>query len=765
MIRSFFAKLSLLSRFTVVSFCITALVAAGLAWVLESSLERDLLNEVAENTAAQASNVLDENLTPADFRDALQGERYEQVDRLIHNSLLSPNIVRIKIWNRMGLLIYADNPSLPGQIFPRSEHLQESLQGTITTEISNLEEAENIGERQQYEQLFEIYVPLRLADSDEILGVYEVYYDLSKLQPGLTRIHYRVWGGMGIGFLLIYGVLSLLVRNASRDLIQRNEENQLLLAAEQTQRERAETLERVSRALSESLDLRSLLGLICRESADMFKTQAAFLWLLDGGELVGFSAYGPGSDQFIGMRYPIYDQHLLGARVARERKAILINDTPHSPFVDHRINEIFSIKSIMGIPLLKGKHILGALMIADSENPLRFTDEDVRTATIFGSHAALAIENAQLYERANLHLEHEKALREIDRAITSGPDLELNLKVVLYETRRQLEVDACAVLLLDPSVQTLEYASGQGFQTELIQQTSIKLGEGRAGNSVLERRVFGRAEIEALRQVPDRADVISAEGFVAYFIAPLVTKGRLLGAMEIYHHSPLKINSEWLKFLETLAGQAAIAVDNATMFRDLQRSNEDLALAYEAAIEGWAHALELRDKETEGHTRRVTNMTVRLAQAMGIEEEALRHMRRGALLHDIGKMGIPDSILRKPAALTPEETKIMQHHPAYAYDLLKGTSYLHEDLDIPYCHHEKWDGTGYPRGLKGEEIPLSARIFAVVDVYDALTSDRPYRTASDHHTTMEYIRDASGTHFDPQVVKAFTELIEQGAFS
>jgi putative nucleotidyltransferase with HDIG domain len=235
--------------------------------------------------------------------------------------------------------------------------------------------------------------------------------------------------------------------------------------------------------------------------------------------------------------------------------------------------------------------------------------------------------------------------------------------------------------------------------------------------------------------------------------------------MEIYHRLPLKINSEWLKFLETLAGQAAIAIDNATMFRDLQHSNEDLALAYEAATEGWARALELRDKETEGHTRRVTNMTVKLARAMGIGEEALKHMRRGALLHDIGKMGIPDSILRKPAALTPEEKKIMQYHPTYAYDLLKGIPYLRQDLEIPYCHHEKWDGTGYPRGLKGEEIPLSARIFAVADVYDALTSDRHYRRASDHHTTMEYIRDESGSHFDPQVVKAFTELMEQGAFS
>jgi putative nucleotidyltransferase with HDIG domain len=287
----------------------------------------------------------------------------------------------------------------------------------------------------------------------------------------------------------------------------------------------------------------------------------------------------------------------------------------------------------------------------------------------------------------------------------------------------------------------------------------MRLGEGRAGNAAFERRVFGRAEIEYPNQIPDRLELIVAEQFSAYFIAPLVTNNKLLGALEIYHHAPLKVNTDWLKFLEALAGQAAIAIDNATMFSDLQRSNEELALAYEAAIEGWARALELRDKETEGHTRRVTDMTMKLARAMGIDDEALRHMRRGALLHDIGKMGIPDSILRKPARLTPEEMKIMREHPAHAYSLLKGISYLRDDLDIPYCHHEKWDGTGYPRGLKAEEIPLPARIFAVADVYDALISDRPYRKGWEPAATIAYIRAESGSHFDPQVVEIFLKMM------
>jgi len=763
MIRNFLSRMSLLTRFTFLSLLVTLVIAGVLAWRLESILESDILSDVASDTAEQAANILNMNLTAADLNGPLQGQRYNEVNSLIQGTLLSSNIVRIKIWNRNGQLVYSDDQEIVGRTFPISGELEEAFEGQVATEISSLDSDENISERGEYDQLFEVYVPLQPAGSQDILGVYEVYYDLASLQPRLIRIRSIVWGGVGIGFLMLYAMLFFLIRNASRDLIQRSLDNQHLLIAEHEQRELSETLERVSRALGEILDLRSLLDLICRESVELFKTQSAFLWLLEGGELVGFAAYGSGSEKFIGMRFPIYDPQLLGARVARERKPLLVNDAPSSTIGDQTMIERFSVKSMMGIPLLKGERILGALMIMDSENLQRFTEDDLKTATVFGSHAALAVDNAQLFERANLHLAHERALREIDLAITSALNLNISLEVVLYQTRRQLEADACSILLLNPRTDTLEYTDGQGFQTELIKQTHIKLGEGRAGNAVLEKRVFGRAEIEALRQIPDRADVISAENFAAYFIVPLVTKNKLLGAMEIYHRAPLKINTEWLKFLETLAGQAAIAVDNATLFTDLQRSNEELALAYEAAIEGWARALELRDKETEGHTRRVAHMTERLARTMGIEGEALRHIRRGAMLHDIGKMGIPDSILLKPDQLTAEEEIIMHQHPLHAYNLLKGISYLSEDVDIPYCHHEKWDGTGYPRGLKGTEIPLSARIFAIADVYDALTSDRPYRKAWAHARTMDHIREQSGSHFDPQVVKAFLNLMKEGA--
>ena len=193
---------------------------------------------------------------------------------------------------------------------------------------------------------------------------------------------------------------------------------------------------------------------------------------------------------------------------------------------------------------------------------------------------------------------------------------------------------------------------------------------------------------------------------------------------------------------------------------NLEHANAELRTAYDATIEGWSLAMDLRDKETEGHTQRVTDLTLKLAEAAEINPEELVHIRRGALLHDMGKLGIPDAILNKPGKLNDEEWELMHRHPQMVYDMLHPIEYLHPALDIPYCHNEKWDGTGYPRKLKGEEIPLAARIFAIVDVWDALTSDRPYRKALQQEDALKYLRDQSGIHFDPQVVDLFFKIIK-----
>jgi len=274
----------------------------------------------------------------------------------------------------------------------------------------------------------------------------------------------------------------------------------------------------------------------------------------------------------------------------------------------------------------------------------------------------------------------------------------------------------------------------------------------------MERRLLHVRQLASTHTHTVRDPWFALEGFSTYFGMPLVAKGTVRGVLEVFQRAPLAPDDEWLDFLETLAEQAAIAVDNSLLFADLQRSKTDLELAYDTTLEGWSRALDLRDKETEGHTQRVTELTERLARTMGLAESELVHVRRGSLLHDIGKMGIPDSILLKEGPLTDDEWVKMRQHPLYAYELLAPIAYLRPALDIPYCHHEKWDGTGYPRGLSGELIPLAARIFAVVDVWDALRSDRPYRLAWPEEKVREHIRQLSGSHFDPQMVQAFLDL-------
>jgi HD-GYP domain-containing protein (c-di-GMP phosphodiesterase class II) len=192
----------------------------------------------------------------------------------------------------------------------------------------------------------------------------------------------------------------------------------------------------------------------------------------------------------------------------------------------------------------------------------------------------------------------------------------------------------------------------------------------------------------------------------------------------------------------------------------MEEANKSLIQAYDATIEGWAHALELRDQETEGHSRRVVDLTLKIAKRFGFNENDLQNIRRGVLLHDIGKMGIPDEILRKPGPLSEKEWDMMHQHPIFAYDMLKGIEYLEPALRIPHYHHERWDGSGYPEGLQGDEIPLEARIFAVVDIWDALLSDRYYRDAWSRGKTLRYIKNEAGKLLDPEVVAVFLEFVE-----
>jgi HD-GYP domain-containing protein (c-di-GMP phosphodiesterase class II) len=417
------------------------------------------------------------------------------------------------------------------------------------------------------------------------------------------------------------------------------------------------------------------------------------------------------------------------------------------------------IRTIASASMIRSGQLVGTLNVITLGQPRQFEPEELALLQGLADQAAQAITNAQLYEESARRLRHTQALREIDKAITASLDLRTILEIMLEQTTQQLGIDACDILRLSPEG-VLTFSVGRGFRTPNLGRTRLQLGEGYAGQAVLERRLVHIGDLSSVGGKFLRAHLIADEDFVTYYCVPLIAKGQAQGALEVFHRSPLVPDVEWLEFLETLAGQAAIAVENITLFNDLQRSNAELGVAYQSTLEGWSRALDLRDHATEGHTERVTEMTMKLAQLAGVSDTELIHIRRGALLHDIGKMGVPDSILLKPGPLDESEWVIMRKHPQYAYDLLSSIHFLRPALDIPYCHHEKWDGSGYPRGLKGEQIPFAARLFSVVDIWDALTSDRPYRAAWTKEDTLEYIKSLAGTYLDPRLVDLFLRVVK-----
>jgi len=513
-----------------------------------------------------------------------------------------------------------------------------------------------------------------------------------------------------------------------------------------------EAIADVSAALRTAATHAEMMPVILDQLTNLLQTDTAAFAMRDiaTGDTVIETVHG---DFVAGLRARLPDGEGVSGQVISSGKPYLNNDFQNETrFV--RSDIMGDITAAACVPLIAGAEIIGAIWIG-RKAPL--TDSDVQVLTAIAEIAASVIHRSTLHEEAKKQLERMAALRAIDVVIGSSFDLRLTLNIFLNQVVSQLQVDAAVVLSHNNKTHLMEYVAGRGFKNSAVEKTQLRAGEGHTGRAVLERRTISIPNLA--REPLSHSHNLAAENFATYHAVPLMAKGEVKGVLEVFHRTPFTADDSWLDFLETLAGQAAIAMDNAELFNNLQRSNANLMLAYDSTLEGWSRALDLRDNETEGHSQRVTEMTLRLAAALGMEENDLLHLRRGALLHDIGKMGVPDSILLKPGSLTDAEWEIMRRHPQYAYEMLLPVAYLHPALDIPYCHHEKWDGTGYPRRLKGEQIPLAARLFAIVDVWDALCSDRPYRPAWDQGKVREYIQSLSGTHFDPNVVEAFLRLM------
>jgi PAS domain S-box-containing protein len=525
--------------------------------------------------------------------------------------------------------------------------------------------------------------------------------------------------------------------------------------------QRIMALREIDEVITSSLDLDQVLDLITSQLSNLITYDSMSILQVEGDNLTVLASRGfSNEEEIMGLVFPSKPEYP-NYEVIVNRKPIAVDDVSTAFPLFYQPVEIRDknlIKAWLGIPLMVQDEVIGMFAI-DRREDEAYTRQDIEIAQQFANRAAIAITNARLFEQMKSHLKKLQILRNVDTAITSSLDVDDVLESVLTQVVEGLQVDIAVIYLFDENSETLNYAGNMGFTTLGNPEVKIGLDQGYVGQVAADRTPVFVPEIDYTSDGKAYPYSFVAEGVTSYFGFPLISKGNFKGVLEVLHRDRLDPDEEWYEFAETLARQTAIAVDNLTLFSNLQQANHELLEAYDATIEGWAHALEIRDKETEGHSRRVVTLTADIASRFGFKPAEIEHILRGVILHDIGKMGIPDEILHKPGPLTEEEWVIMRRHPDFAYEMLKDIKYLRPALNIPRYHHERWNGSGYPEGLKGEAIPLEARIFAVVDAWDALTSDRPYRDAWSVEKTKQYMLDQSGKEFDPEVVKAFLEMI------
>lgn len=542
---------------------------------------------------------------------------------------------------------------------------------------------------------------------------------------------------------------------SSNDVIQSIEGFIIDITEKRQQEREIEAIATISQALRTTGTKEEMLPMILNHTTKLLDA--------DGGTLELLNPYT--GDAIIEYANGVYES-LIGILIPMDQGLNVYIRSTGKPYSNNHVDlDKMSIhpdidricRAAAGVPLIAQGNLLGFLWMGRKTD---ISQAAINTLSAIADIAANAIHRASLFQQTELQLLRLIGLRKIDIVINSNQELSFSLNLLVELTISILHVDAAEVLLLGAD-KRLHCESGQGFNATLFGDIPLKVEGSCSGQALLQRKYVEIRDIHEYLQKDKCITRMIGEGFSSTFIVPLIAKNEVLGVLQVYKRIPFTPEPDWIEFLETLGGQAAIAISESKLINDLSKSNLELELAYDNTIEGWSSALDLRDKETEGHSQRVTEVTLALSRWMNFSEDQLVNIRRGSLLHDIGKMGVPDYILFIPGKLSDGEWEVMRQHPNNAFQMLSPIKYLWPALDIPYCHHEKWDGTGYPRKIKGKKIPLPARIFAVVDVWDALTSDRPYRKAFSDQEAMDYIQEQSGRHFDPEVVVLFTKHFKE----
>ncbi|HET6317322.1 MAG TPA: HD domain-containing phosphohydrolase, partial [Chloroflexota bacterium] len=481
----------------------------------------------------------------------------------------------------------------------------------------------------------------------------------------------------------------------------------------------------------------------------------------EGDELVGRAGRGHKRAEFIGRRLSLQESNQTSVRVVCEQQPLLFNDAQNGQTARDVIVERLDAYALLGVPLVRDGDVLGALILTYVHAANQFEPADLKVATIFGQQAAMALTHAHLYATVKRQLYELSTLLAISTTLRQATGQEKVVEGLLSQAVGTLSVAGGAVHLIDSERGEVEAVRALGVMASQ-QKQRLPLEGSLTAHVVEQRRPYfsnGHAEAEPGAEKP-KATNGNGHGILTL---PMQAGETAVGALSLAFPSSHEPSGDDLRLAQTIAEIGGMAIQRVALYEKTEQQAAALAGAlselrgsYQATLRALSVALDARDRETEGHSQRVTNYAMQLARALNMANcETLEPLEWGALLHDVGKIGVPDAILLKPAALTEEEWQIMRRHPETGHAILRGIPFLHGALDVVLSHHEHWDGSGYPSGLRGDDIPLFARIFAVADALDAITTARPYRVGRSFSEARTEIVCNGGSQFDPAVVAAY----------
>ena len=506
----------------------------------------------------------------------------------------------------------------------------------------------------------------------------------------------------------------------------------------------------LGRAFHSTLELDPLLGSILKQIQSALQCEGGSIWLFDDGQtvLTCTHAVGPHYEEVLKRTMP---GHIIGPLLHKNPdKALRVDDPAHpGELEDLTRNLRANTRNLMVATLLARGELLGTVSVINKLGAPAFSEDDAAMLTALAGHAGVAIHNAQLYEQHHRNLERRVLLDQIGRHLQQTLDIDLLIPRIFEEVNKAIQAEGQTIWLLNAETGMIYCRFAVGPSTEELKNLSVPIGKGIVGATVEKQESLLIADAQNDPRLFRSADAKTGLVTRSLMSVPMVREGRSIGAIQAVNKiSGGFFTHDDLDLLRSIADSAALAIENARLFTELQAS-------YDNTLDALAAALDLRDRETEGHSRRVVEYTARLAVQINMPTEEIYSIRRGALIHDIGKIGVPDAVLHKPGPLDPEERKIIERHPQAGYEMLVGIPYLQEEIKIVLAHQERWDGAGYPYNLKGKAIPLGARLFAIADTFDALTSDRPYRKGRPYEIARQIIAEEAGKQFDPLAVEAF----------